>query len=105
MATQTNLNVSLTPRFMKMVRQRVQSGRYQSASEVVRDGLRLLEERDRQQEVFWADVRRKVDEAKEELQAGKGIRGDMARAQMEAHIHRRQAAKRAAKSRNGAARQ
>lgn len=67
METQTNLNVSLAPRFMRMVRQRVQSGRYQSASEVVRDGLRLLEERDRQQEASWADVRRKVSEVKEEL--------------------------------------
>ena len=41
------MNVSLTPQLEAMIRQRVESGRYNSASEVVREALRLLEERDR----------------------------------------------------------
>ncbi len=73
MALQTNLNVPLTPRYMDMVRNRVDSGRYQSASEVIREGLRLLEERDREQGEFWAEVRKKVAEGQAELRAGKGI--------------------------------
>src|SRR4051794_6036 len=40
------LNVSLTPHLEDFVRQTVSSGRYQSASEVVRTALRLLEERE-----------------------------------------------------------
>ena len=40
------LNVSLTPQLEDFIRQTVVSGRYQSASEVVREGLRLLEERE-----------------------------------------------------------
>ncbi len=40
------MNVSLTPELEKIVALRVNSGRYASASEVVREALRLLEERD-----------------------------------------------------------
>ncbi|MBZ5524594.1 MAG: type II toxin-antitoxin system ParD family antitoxin [Acidobacteriia bacterium] len=40
------MNVSLTPELEKFVSTKVESGRYNSASEVVREALRLLEERD-----------------------------------------------------------
>lgn len=40
------MNVSLTPELEKIVAERVASGRYASASEVIREALRLLEERD-----------------------------------------------------------
>jgi antitoxin ParD1/3/4 len=39
-------NVSLTPELEKFVTAKVESGRYNSASEVVREALRLLEEHD-----------------------------------------------------------
>jgi antitoxin ParD1/3/4 len=38
--------VSLTPQLEAMIRQRVESGRYSDASEVVQEALRLLEERE-----------------------------------------------------------
>ena len=41
------LNVNLTPQLEDMVRQKVVSGLYSSASEVVREALRLMEEQDR----------------------------------------------------------
>jgi antitoxin ParD1/3/4 len=41
------MNVSLTPELDKFVVGKVESGRYTSASEVVREALRLLEEHDR----------------------------------------------------------
>ena len=41
------MNVSLTPQLEALVRQKVESGLYNNASEVVREALRLLEERDR----------------------------------------------------------
>ena len=41
------MNVSLTPELDKFVASKVESGRYNSASEVVREALRLLEEYDR----------------------------------------------------------
>jgi len=40
------MNVSLTRELEKFVNDKVESGRYNSASEVVREALRLLEERD-----------------------------------------------------------
>jgi antitoxin ParD1/3/4 len=42
------LNVSLTPHLESFIHQTVSSGRYQSASEVIRTALRLLEEREQQ---------------------------------------------------------
>lgn len=40
------MNVSLTPHLEEMVQKKVASGAYTSASEVVREALRLLEEKD-----------------------------------------------------------
>ena len=40
------MNVSLTPELAGLVDDRVESGRYRSRSEVIRESLRLLEERD-----------------------------------------------------------
>ena len=45
MATRTTLNVSLTAELGSFIEEQVRSGRYRTASEVVRDALRLLEER------------------------------------------------------------
>ena len=41
------MTVSLTPELEAMIRERVSSGRYADASEVVREALRLLEEQER----------------------------------------------------------
>ena len=40
------MNVSLTPELEKLVNDKVKTGMYQTASEVIREGLRLLKERD-----------------------------------------------------------
>ena len=41
------MNVSLTPELEQFVQTKVESGRYNSASEVVREALRLLEEHEK----------------------------------------------------------
>jgi antitoxin ParD1/3/4 len=43
----STMNISLTPQLEKLVQERVKSGRYTSASEVIREALRLMEEKDR----------------------------------------------------------
>lgn len=40
------MNVSIGPRWEKFIEEAVEDGRYSSASEVVREGLRLVEERE-----------------------------------------------------------
>ena len=40
------MNVNLSPQLDEMVRQKVASGLYTSASEVVREALRLMEQQD-----------------------------------------------------------
>jgi antitoxin ParD1/3/4 len=57
------MNVSLTPELEKFVAKKVASGLYQTASEVIREGLRLLRERDDQQ-------RRKLEELRKEIAVG-----------------------------------
>jgi antitoxin ParD1/3/4 len=44
-----NISVSLTPELIGLIKAKVESGRYTSTSEVVREALRLLERADRQE--------------------------------------------------------
>ena len=59
------MNVSLTPELEKFVGNKVESGRYNSASEVVREALRLLEEHDQargaQMAAFNQELGRRLD--------------------------------------------
>ena len=55
---------TLGSRFESLVKQLVQSGRYNNASEVVRDGLRLLEDREKLREVKITELRRLAEEGR-----------------------------------------
>jgi antitoxin ParD1/3/4 len=50
------MNVSLTRELERLVADRVKTGMYQTASEVIREGLRLLKERDDRMAQLRADV-------------------------------------------------
>ena len=54
------MNVNLTPQLEELVRAKVNSGMYNSASEVVREALRLMDEQDRLRQVKLDDLRREV---------------------------------------------
>ncbi len=54
------MNVSLTPELEAYVARKVETGRYNSASEVVREALRLLEERDHSREARIARFDREL---------------------------------------------
>ena len=51
------MNVSLTPELERFVNDKVDTGLYQTASEVVREALRLLKDRDLERERLQTDVR------------------------------------------------
>jgi len=76
------MNVSLTPELEQLVSEKVKTGRYTSASEVVREALRLLEEQDNLRQQHLADVRQKIDRGLAQLDAGKGIPDDKVRSRL-----------------------
>ena len=56
------MNVSLTPELERLVNEKVESGLYQTASEVVREALRLLKDRDQAREQLRSDVQAGFDQ-------------------------------------------
>jgi antitoxin ParD1/3/4 len=54
------MNVSLTKELEAMVDQRVRSGRYASASEVIREALRLLEDREQTRRLGLEELRQEI---------------------------------------------
>ena len=54
------MNVNLTPQLEDMVKKKVASGLYNSASEVVREALRLMEEQDRVRAVKLEQLRQDI---------------------------------------------
>ena len=70
------MNVDLTPELEQLVLSKVESGRYDSASDVVRQALRLLEQRD---EVFTLrrdEIRTQIEEGWHSAKRGEMVDGD-----------------------------
>ena len=57
------MNISITPELEELIDKKVKTGMYNSASEVVREGLRLLKEQDELKEL-------RLKELKKEIQKG-----------------------------------
>lgn len=77
------MNVHLTHELEQLVHSRVKSGRYGSASEVVRDALRLLADRDELLELRKQELRKKIAQALDSIQRGEGVDGTEFFAQLE----------------------
>ena len=67
------MNVHLTPQLESLVQAKVREGGYSSASEVVREALRLMQERDELLELRKQDIARQIREGYESLARGEGI--------------------------------
>jgi antitoxin ParD1/3/4 len=57
-----SVNVNLTPELEGLIRQKVSSGRYNSASEVVREALRLMEAEDQLRAAKLEQLRHDIQE-------------------------------------------
>lgn len=80
------MHVSLTPELEQMVHGKVKTGRYNSASEVVREALRLMDERDQMKAIQKEELRKKIAAGLKSLEEGKGIDGEAFFDRMEAEM-------------------
>ncbi len=64
------MNVSLTPELENFVNEKVKSGMYNSASEVLRESLRLLQEQDVIKEFRRNELRREIMLGVEQIKNG-----------------------------------
>lgn len=74
------MNVSLTAELEEMVLAKVKSGLYTSASEVVREGLRLLRDQDDLRKARIADLKRDVELGIEQVEHGEFTKYESAEA-------------------------
>lgn len=83
----SSLTVALPEALEAFVRQRVASGRFASASEVVREALALLERRERAREVALDEIRAEIQQGIEQAEAGQLRDGEAAFAEIREKLH------------------
>ena len=77
------MNVSLTPELEKFVNTKVNTGRYNSASEVVREALRLLEENDRVRAQQLKEFNQELGNRLAALDGGEKVNPEVTRARLQ----------------------
>jgi antitoxin ParD1/3/4 len=76
------MNVSLTPELDRFVASKVESGRYTSASEVVREALRLLEEHDQARAAQLASFNQELGARLASLDRGESVEPEAVRSRL-----------------------
>ncbi|MFT6082142.1 MAG: antitoxin ParD1/3/4 [Planctomycetota bacterium] len=76
MAKRKNISVSFTPRQTDFLAKCVATGRYQSTSEVVREGIRLLENQQHMRSAELERARALIREGAKQLDRGEVIDSD-----------------------------
>jgi antitoxin ParD1/3/4 len=66
-------NINLTDHFDEFVERQVSSGRYQNASEIVREALRLLETQEEERKAKLKALRHAAKQGFDELDQGQGV--------------------------------
>ena len=79
------MNVSLTPELETLVQEKVKTGMYHSASEVVRAGLRLLQEQDAVYAIRLEELRREIQIGLDEINRGEVVPFDPADIMRQVH--------------------
>jgi antitoxin ParD1/3/4 len=70
------MNVSLTPELEKFIQDKVSSGLYTSASEVIRESLRLLNAYDELHQKRLEQLNQSIDQGLAQLEQGQGMKAD-----------------------------
>jgi antitoxin ParD1/3/4 len=79
--------IQLTPELERQIDEKMRSGGYNSASEVVREALRLMEQRDRLLAMCKRETAEKIAVGLESLRAGKGRDGEAVFDRIEAELN------------------
>ena len=84
------MNIALTPEQEQLIAGKVASGHYQSPSQVIEEGLRLLEAQDQILDLGLDRLREQIAVGLEQLRTGQGIPGEQVFREMhERSEHRR----------------
>ena len=67
------MTISLTPELERLINEKVQSGEYASANEVIREGLRLLEEQEELRRIKYEALKREVGIGITQIERGEGL--------------------------------
>jgi antitoxin ParD1/3/4 len=89
------MNVSLTPELERLIQEKVESGLYNSQSEVVREALRLLEEQDRLRELHLTRLRAALSKGLEQANGGETLDGEEVVQEMRELLRERRRARKA----------
>jgi len=88
------MNVNLGTVFDSFIAKLLQSGLYQSQSEIVREGLRLLKEREELKNLRLAELRKEIAVGSDQADRGEFVDGPQAFAKIRRRSAKRKRAKR-----------
>jgi antitoxin ParD1/3/4 len=80
------MNVSLTLELERLVHRKVDTGRYTSAGEVIREALRRMAERDEMQALHKDEIRRQIAVGMASLRSGNSTDGEIFLAGIDAEL-------------------
>jgi antitoxin ParD1/3/4 len=89
----SGMNVNLGIVFDKFIAELLKSGMYQSQSEVVREGLRLLKEREELKQLRLSELRKEIAIGSEQADRGEFVDGEETFAEIRRRSARRKRAK------------
>jgi antitoxin ParD1/3/4 len=89
----TTVNISITPELDAFLQGRVNSGRYQTTSEVVREALRLLERHELERDAAFHQLKAKLERSAAQAERGELIDGDEVFGELREMIEERRRAK------------
>ena len=88
------MNVNLGPILDKFVAELLKSGLYQSQSEILREGLRLLREREELKKFRFAELKREIDLGIAQAERGEFVDGEKILAQIRRKSKKRKSSRR-----------
>lgn len=71
------MNISITPELEELISAKVKSGMYNSASEVIREGLRLLKEQDELRELRMKELKKDIQKGYDSAAEGNVAEWDL----------------------------